>query len=165
MGACLSSKKSKKEVKINTIRVVHMNGLLEDYEDPATVDQVISNFPTHFLCTPMEIFEKGLIPLKLDHQLQTGQIYFVLPNSTLRFNTSPDDLTCLTRKLTNIAKTGKCPAKLTPRCPYVASPLCSPQATSINKCLDRRVGDNEEGMLNSPKSPQWKPILDTITEG
>ncbi|KAL8236821.1 hypothetical protein R6Q59_017902 [Mikania micrantha] len=164
MGACYSSKRSKTVVAPKTIRVVHLDGSLQDYENPATVDQVISNFPMHYLCAPVEIYQSGLVPLQLNHQLKIGQIYFILPNSTLRFNTTPDDLTILTRKLMNIAKTGRsCPAKLAPRSPS-ASPLCSPQGQS--KFLDRRCGDNGEvGMLCSPKSPQWKPVMDTIIEG
>ncbi|KAI3811473.1 hypothetical protein L1987_21197 [Smallanthus sonchifolius] len=169
MGTCFSSKRSKTEVKTEIIRVVHLDGSLQDYENPATVDQVISNFPMHYLCTPVEIYQSGLVPLELNHQLKTGQIYFILPNSTLKFNTSPDDLTTLTRKLMNIAKTGRsCPAKSVSRSPS-ASPLCSPQRTSRSKFLrlDRRCGDNngQVSMLSSPKLPLWKPVMDTIIEG
>ncbi|XP_071694400.1 uncharacterized protein [Rutidosis leptorrhynchoides] len=165
MGACFSSKQSKPKVTSKTIRVVHMDGTLEDYEDLTTVDQVINNFPMHFLCTPIQILQNGLLPLKPDHQLKTGKIYFVFPNSTLRFNATPDDLTSLTKKLTNIAKTGKCLAKSVPISPS-ASALCSPQATTKNHFFDRKLSDYEEArLLNSPKLPLWKPILDTIMEG
>ncbi|KAF5804844.1 hypothetical protein HanRHA438_Chr05g0211801 [Helianthus annuus] len=166
MGTCFSSKRSKAEVASETIRVVHMDGSLQDYEDPATVDQVITNFPMHYLCTPVEIFQSGLVPLQLNHQLKTGQIYFVLPNTTLKFNTSPDDLTILTRKLMNIAKTARSgPAKSVPRSPS-ASMLHNPQGTSQTTFLDHRCGDHGEvNTLNSPKSPIWKPVMDTIVEG
>ncbi|KAK9055278.1 hypothetical protein SSX86_026360 [Deinandra increscens subsp. villosa] len=159
---CFSSKRSKTEVSPKTIRVVHLDGSLQDYENPATVDQVITNFPMHYLCTPVEILQSGLVPLQLNHQLKTGQIYFILPNSTLKFNTCPDDLTSLTRKLMNIAKTSRsCPPKLVSR-----SPSASPQGTSESKFVDRRYGEfGEVRMLNSPKSPQWKPVMDTIIEG
>ncbi|GJS93619.1 hypothetical protein Tco_0800587 [Tanacetum coccineum] len=166
MGACSSCKRSKPEVAFTTIRIVHLDGYLENYEDPATVDQVINNFPKHFLCTPLQVLQNGLVPLSHDHQLKTGQIYFILPNSTLRFNDSPQDLTSLTRKLTKIAKTGQCPFKTTKRSPSSASSLPTPQATSPRPCLDSRFGNNgEDIMLNSPKSPQWIPVLDTIIEG
>ncbi|KAK9055279.1 hypothetical protein SSX86_026361 [Deinandra increscens subsp. villosa] len=166
MGACFSSKRSKPEVAPNTIRVVHLDGSLQDFENPATVDQVVTNFPMHYLCTPVEILQGGLVPLQLNHQLKTGQIYFILPNSTLKFNACPDDLTSLTRKLMNIAKTSRsCPPKSVSRCP-AASPLCGPQGTSESKIVNRRYGEfGEVGMLNSPKSPQWKPLMDTIIEG
>nr|GEZ17269.1 hypothetical protein [Tanacetum cinerariifolium]GEZ28944.1 hypothetical protein [Tanacetum cinerariifolium] len=165
MGACSSCKRSKTEAAFTTIRIVHLDGYLENYEDQATVDQVINNFPKHFLCTPLQVLQNGLVPLNHDHQLKTGQIYFILPNSTLRFNDSPQDLTSLTRKLTKIAKTGQCPFKTTKRSPS-ASSLPTPQATSPRPCLDSRLGNNgEDIMLNSPISPQWIPVLDTIIEG
>lgn len=143
-----------------------MDGSLQDFENPATVDQVISNFPKHYLCTPVEIFQSGLVPLQLNHQLKTGQVYFMLPNSTLKFNTCPDDLTTLTRKLMNIAKTGRpCTVKSVSRSP-LGSPLPSPQGTTNqSKFVDRGCGDNGEViMLHSPKSPMWKPAMDTIIE-
>ncbi|KAL4571198.1 hypothetical protein LXL04_017951 [Taraxacum kok-saghyz] len=170
MGCFISCKRSKKEINLQkTIRVVHMDGLLEEYEDPATVEQVITNFPKHFLCTPIQILQDGLVPLKLNHQLENGQIYFMLPNSTLNFNASPMDLTSLTRKLTSIAKTSRCvvATKSIPSSPS-ASPSWASESNSPNRFLDRRYGGSgtqEEMLLLSPKSPQWKPILDPITEG
>lgn len=165
MGGCFSSKISKMEVTLKTIRVVHMDGLLEDYEEPATVDQVINNFPKHFVCTPIQILQNGLIPLKPDYQLKTGQIYFLLPNYTLKFDASPMDLTSLTRKLTNIAKTGRCLVKSVPTSPS-ASPLWDPKVKSPNRFLECRmcgVG-GVENMGNTVKLPQWKPNLATIRE-
>ncbi|KVI11855.1 Protein of unknown function DUF4228 [Cynara cardunculus var. scolymus] len=165
MGACSSCKRSKTRVPLKTIRVVQMDGSLEDYQDPATVDQVIINFPKHFLCTPIQILQDGLIPLKHDHQLKTGQIYFMLPNSTLKFNASPMDLVSLTKKLTKIAKTSRCLPKLVPTSP-LASPLWDPKARSPNRGLALRcVGDGMEKMAVSvPKSPPWKPNLTMIRE-
>ncbi|KAI3772136.1 hypothetical protein L6452_03311 [Arctium lappa] len=159
MGASFSSKASNEDLTLKTIRVMHLNGSVDGYEDPATVDQVTSNFPNHFLCSPIEILQTGLVPLKLHHQLTSGQIYFILPNSTLKFNSSPVDLTSLTRKLTNIAKTGHCSAKSVPAASRSANPrLCNPQG--------RKCGENVvKSMLRSQKSPLWKPNLTTIIEG
>ncbi|KAI3782298.1 hypothetical protein L2E82_12338 [Cichorium intybus] len=165
MGACYSCEQSSKEGKLKTIRVVHLDGSVDDYVDPATVEQVIGNFPKHFLCTPIQILQDGLVPLQPNHQLETGQTYFMLPNSTLSFNASPMDLTSLTRKLTNIAKTSRCTSKSAPASPS-ASPLWASEPSSPNRFLDRRPSGEtrEESMLNSPKSPLWKPILAPITE-
>ncbi|KAK9055280.1 hypothetical protein SSX86_026362 [Deinandra increscens subsp. villosa] len=164
MGARFSCKSSETVVLMPTkIRVVHLDGSLEDYEDPATVDQVVSNFPKHYLCAPIDIIQSGLVPLKLDHQLKPGQIYFMLPNSTLKFNVSPGDLASLTKKLMTIAKTGRCIARSVPASPS-ASPLCSRQPTSPSHSFERRFGDiiGEESMI---KSVRWKPDLGAITEG
>ncbi|XP_024965682.1 uncharacterized protein LOC112505868 [Cynara cardunculus var. scolymus] len=159
MGAGFSSKTSKAELTKKTIRVVHLNGSLDDYQDPATVDQVTSNFPDHFLCSPIEILQAGLVPLKLNHQLTSGQIYFIFPNSTLKFNSSPVDLTSLTRKLTNIAKTSHGSTKSVPAASLsVNRRLRNPQA---RKCGEK----GKKSMLKSRKLPLWKPNLTTIIEG
>lgn len=165
MGAHFSCKSYETDfITLNKILVVHVDGSLENYEDPTTVDQVTSNFPKHFLCTAVEVLQSGLVPLRLNHQLILGQIYFMLPNySTLQFNLSPVELVSLTRKLLNIAKTGQCSTKLVATTPPADS-ICNPQATRPVKLLDRRCGDilGEESMI---KSHGWKPILAAITEG
>lgn len=163
MGACFSCKASKTNlITLKRIRVVHLDGSLEEYEDPVTVEQVTSNFPKHYLCTPFEILRFGLVPLKLNHQLRPGQFYFMLPNSTLKFNASPGDLASLTRMLTKVAKTGRCSVKSAPASPS-PSPLSSPRATNPSQFLERRLGEiGEETMV---RSPRWKPILAGIAEG
>lgn len=163
MGARFSCKSTESDATLPMrIRVVHLDGSLEDYEEPATVDQVVSNFPKHFLCTPIEIIQSGLVPLSLDYPLRLGQIYFMLPNSTLRFNASPVDLASLTKRLMNIAKTGRYSVKSVPTSPS-ASPLCSPQPRSPSRSFGRRCDEVGEGSMI--KSLRWKPILTAITEG
>ncbi|KAL8191551.1 hypothetical protein R6Q57_028282 [Mikania cordata] len=159
MGACFSSKT---ELTSKAIRVVRLDGSLEDYDGPATVNQVINNFPKHFLCNPIQILQDGLVPLRLE-QLKMGQIYFMLPVYTLKFNASPMDLTSLTRKLTNIAKTGRCPAKPSDPINPSASPLRGPKDRSLNR-FDRRCGGRVENMGNTGETPRWKPILAPIGE-
>ncbi|MFS7934878.1 hypothetical protein Hanom_Chr05g00396801 [Helianthus anomalus] len=74
MGARFSCKSSETDVTTRSTprktRVVHLDGSLVDYQDPTTVDQVLRNFPNHFLCTPVQIIQAGLVPLRLDHQLR-----------------------------------------------------------------------------------------------
>ncbi|KAM0021289.1 hypothetical protein Hdeb2414_s0024g00649261 [Helianthus debilis subsp. tardiflorus] len=164
MGARFSCKSSETDVATRSTprrtRVVHLDGSLVDYQDPTTVDQVLRNFPNHFLCTPVQIIQAGLVPLRLDHQLRSGKLYFMLPDSTLKFNASPVDLASLTKKLMNIAKTSRSnSAKSVPTSPS-ASPLCNPQPRSPSHSFGRGCG--EDSMV---KSLRWKPILDAITEG
>ncbi|KAK1420874.1 hypothetical protein QVD17_22802 [Tagetes erecta] len=161
MGACFSSKM---EDTSKVIRVVHLDGSFEHYDEPAIVNQVINNYPKHFLCSPIQILQHGLVPLMLDQQLKTGQIYFMLPNSTLKFNASPMELTSLTRKLTNIAKTGRCPAKSVPLS-HSAKTVWDQRVTSSNKFLGQRCGAGVvECVGNTHNSTPWKPVLATIRE-
>ncbi|KVI01433.1 uncharacterized protein LOC112500941 [Cynara cardunculus var. scolymus] len=149
MGACCSCRTSTKRT-LKTIRVVHLDGVLEVYESPTTVNQVISNLPKHFMSTPVQLIQNVLVPLKLDTQLEPGRIYFVLPFSILRFNEAPGDLINLAKKLTNVAKTHRPRPKPKP-------------APSTQISLGCSNGE-KNNMRNSTKSLSWKPILATIRE-
>ncbi|KAJ0800448.1 hypothetical protein HanPI659440_Chr03g0103151 [Helianthus annuus] len=120
MGVCCFQERSTRPTRptLRIIRVVHFDGYIEDYESPATVNQVITIYPKHFLTTPIRLMQIGLVPLKLDTLLEGGKIYFLLPCSFIRLNESSSDLTCLTKKLNNIAKT----SQLKPRQTTLANP-------------------------------------------
>lgn len=118
MGVCCFQERSREEPSLSrTIRVVHIDGLIEDFESPTTVNEIIGYFTRHFLTTPIQILQVGLIPLKNDTRLEPGRIYFLLPYAITRFNESSVDLLPLTKKLIKIAKTRKSIAKPAPRLP------------------------------------------------
>ncbi|KAI3754729.1 hypothetical protein L1987_54518 [Smallanthus sonchifolius] len=118
MGLCCYRERPTRPI-LRTIRVVHFDGYIEDYESPASVNQVITIFPKHFMTTPIRLMQVGLVPLKLDTLLEPGKIYFLLPCSFIRFNESSSDLVCLTKKLTDIAKT----RLLKPKPTLLANPI------------------------------------------
>ncbi|KAJ7955831.1 DUF4228 domain-containing protein [Quillaja saponaria] len=107
MGGCISSRSSS---TFNNIRVVHLNGYVEDFDYPFSVSQVTCNPNKYFLCTPAQLLSTCSMPLRADTQLQPGQVYFMLPYSTLQADVSQLDLVALARKLTAIAKTSRCKA-------------------------------------------------------
>nr|POE75266.1 hypothetical protein CFP56_14301 [Quercus suber] len=102
MGACFSCRSSQ---PFKSIRVVHFNGYVEDFEHPVSVNEVTAKSPKHFVCTPAQLLSNGSKPLKPDTQLELGKIYFLLPFSTLQADVSPMDLASIVRKLTTVAKT------------------------------------------------------------
>lgn len=155
MGSCFSFKSSS---ILKHVRVVNLNGFVEDFEQPISANLVIDNPSKHFVCTSIQLLSISSKPLKGDTQLQIGQVYFMLPYSILQaVDFSPVDLACIAKKLTAIAKAKPCDYNNS----FTAwsSPLRSPA----------RVGVGEQiGMMNGGRSPgrlqSWKPILDTITE-
>lgn len=155
MGACCSCRTSNERI-LKTIRVVHLDGFLEVYESPTTVNQVISNLPKHFMSTPIQLIQNVLVPLKLDTQLEPGKVYFVLPFSILRFNEAPGDLINLAKKLTNIAKTHQPKPKPTT--------LAGPQVKGSTQISLGCSKGEKNNMTNSTKLLSWKPILATIRE-
>ncbi|KAK7329180.1 hypothetical protein VNO77_23330 [Canavalia gladiata] len=167
MGGCFSSKPSS---TFNNVRLVHLSGYVEDFEEPISVSQVTGNPSKHFVCTSVQLLSSCSKPLKGDAQLQPGTVYFMLPYSILQSDVSPVDLASLAKRLTSIAKTSKCEDK---KCSQNGSPLLSQyELSTVWSSPSRspgRLGMVEQiGMPYGGRSPcrvqPWKPILDTIKE-
>lgn len=100
----------------NIIRVVHLNGSLEVYEDPITVAQVTGKQPKHFVFAQAQLLSLESKPLDHRAQLELGNIYFLLPHSVFQSEVSPIDLATISRRLTVVAQAarhGQCSAKST----------------------------------------------------
>lgn len=134
-----------------TVRVVHLDGFVEDFEPPTTVNRVIGIFQKYFVTTPIRIMQFGLVPLKLDTLLEPGRIYFLLPNSILRFNESSDNLICLTRKLTQIAKTHRPMTK--PPSNSARYSMAKPAPLAASRSLPKTIPSDSPSMALSAPSP------------
>ncbi|KAK7281163.1 hypothetical protein RIF29_08899 [Crotalaria pallida] len=166
MGGCFSAPSS---FKCNSVRLVHLNGYVEDFEQPIAVNQVTGNSPKHFVCTSIQLLSSCCQPMKGDTQLQPGNVYFMLPYSILQADISPVDLASLAKRLTTIAKT-RCDSKKS----IEASPLSSQnELNNIWSSPSRSPGRlgtvaEQTGMTyagrNSCRLQPWKPLLDTIRE-
>ncbi|CAL5376704.1 unnamed protein product [Camellia sinensis] len=157
MGSCFSSRPSSSSTTLlKTIRVVHMNGHVEDFEHSVTVGEVTGKPPRHFVCTRTQLVSGEPKPLKQETQLELGNVYFMLPYSTIQSGVSPVDLASIAKKLTRVAKTSQ--PQLANKSPLRnflssgSSPVWSSPATSPNR------------FSGSVKAQSWKPFLDTIRE-
>ncbi|KAA8535777.1 hypothetical protein F0562_030789 [Nyssa sinensis] len=156
------------------IRVVHLNGYVEDFEQPTTVAQLTGKPPKHFVCTRAQLVSGGLKPLKPDTQLEPGHFYFLLPFSTFRSDISPVDLGCMARKLITIAKSSPFGSKSTGTnslsSPHGTRPVWSSPARSPDLLAEQctRVEPESDmvayGLSKSSKARSWRPVLDTISE-
>ncbi|XP_004487978.1 uncharacterized protein [Cicer arietinum] len=167
MGGCFSSRPS---CTSKTIRLVHLSGYVEDFEQPITVNQVTcGNPPTHFVCTSLQLLSSSSKPLKGDTQLQPGIVYFMLPYSILQADVSPVDLASLAKRLTAKAKTRRFEdkKKTMKGSPLLnknelrsvwSSPLMSPSRVGAAEGIGMAYGGSTcRGRL-------WRPLLDTIRE-
>ena len=167
MGACFSIRSSS---TFNNVRVVHLNGYVEDFEQPISASQVIGNPPKHFVCTSIQLLSScSSKSLNGDTQLRPGQVYFMLPYSILQDEVSPVDLASLAKRLTAIAKTRPCEYNNGNKS-IKASPLSSQTFWSSPSRSPGRVGVQEQigmmmnGRLGTCSVQPWKPMLDTIRE-
>lgn len=168
MGSCFSSSSSSESS--STIRVVHLNGYVEDFEFPVTVRQVTGKPTKHFVCTPTQLLSTGPKPLNPNTQLEPGRVYLLLPFSVLKPDVSPLDLVSVARKLTAIAKTNRSHFNSPQRSflsgqngssPIRASPARNPDRFSGQASPVRLESCDEQ---KSYRDRSWKPILDTIRE-
>ncbi|QCD80345.1 uncharacterized protein LOC114179149 [Vigna unguiculata] len=147
MGACFSCDSSS---ILKHIRVVHMNGYVEDFEQPISVRQVIGHPSKHFLCTSTQLLSASSKSMTGDTHLQPGQVYFMLPYSVLQADVSPVDLAGLVKKLSAVAK---------------ACPLSTQnQPVRGGSAEQYGVGKMNIGGRSPCRVQPWKPVLDTISE-
>ncbi|KAL4282065.1 hypothetical protein GQ457_03G044870 [Hibiscus cannabinus] len=159
MGSCLSCTspscctKKKKKKKKTIIRVVHLSGLVEDFDRPVSVTEVIGTgtAPKHFLCAPAQLLSHGSnLPLQPHTLLQAGHVYFSLPYSILQSDVSPVALATLARKLTAKAKSTPTPCKAE----VVNNAASTPDSAPLMSCRPQRLS----------RLRPWKPVLHTIRE-
>ncbi|KAI9112473.1 hypothetical protein K1719_016396 [Acacia pycnantha] len=184
MGGCISSCGSSSTSSLfDNVRVVHLNGYVEDFMEPVSVRQLTGDPPKHFVCTTLQLLSPSPgTPLRGDTRLQPGQLYFKLPCSVLQADVSPVDLASLAKRLTAIAKTTTSNTvsraeedngyKL-PRLGGSHAPLSSHlglshrDRVSVSAACRLQGGRRRGGGGRSPYGhgvQPWKPILDAIGE-
>lgn len=165
MGGCFSSKPS---FTINNVRLVHLSGYVEDFENPISVSQVTGTPPKHFVCTSVQLLSSCSKPLNGDTQLQPGNVYFMLPYSILQADVSPVDLASLAKRLTAIAKTRSRKLEGKKSSSLKDGSFSSNVWSSPSRSPGRLGVVEQIGMPYGGRSPcrvrPWKPILDTIRE-
>ncbi|KAI8571447.1 hypothetical protein RHMOL_Rhmol01G0121000 [Rhododendron molle] len=157
---------------LETVRVVHLNGYVEDFGYPVTASEVTGNPKRHFVCTRAQLASGGRSPLKPCTTLEPGNVYFLIPYSTIQSDVSPMDLAAIARKLNKIAKTSQSQASKSPlrNSKPVSSPVWTSPARSPNRFSwsptrsEPECGLAAYGLQRSPKARSWKPVLDTIRE-
>ncbi|CAK7345751.1 unnamed protein product [Dovyalis caffra] len=148
MGCCFSCKSSS---EFNNVRVVHLNGHVQEFENPVPVSQVTTGqLPCkNLVFTAAQLLSTASKPLKPDAQLETGQLYFLLPCSILQPDVSPVDFLALVKRLSSIAKSGRCTGQSKAKSDKSSGTSSLGQSNSMCRTQARRT---------------WKPVLDTIRE-
>ncbi|KAK1270321.1 hypothetical protein QJS04_geneDACA005934 [Acorus gramineus] len=69
---------------LDVIRIVHLNGHVEEFSRPVPAGEVLKSHPGHVLSRPCSqgVARKILI-LSPDSELRRGQIYFLIPSASL----------------------------------------------------------------------------------
>ncbi|KAJ4964340.1 hypothetical protein NE237_024279 [Protea cynaroides] len=167
MGGCLSCRSL--PASSDVIRVVHLSGLVEDYDHPITAGEIIGNPPKYFLCSSTENSFCSSQAFQPDIQLQRGQIYILLPLSSLRWEASEVDFASLATRLTKLAKrSGSTNSRHSQSNPVLERSKSAPERVLSTSEEDTRVGQKSVVTLDrermSVRAGTWKPFLETINE-
>ncbi|XP_073023674.1 uncharacterized protein [Primulina eburnea] len=74
---------------LDLIRIVHLNGYVEELSGPATAAQVLKNNPNHVLTNPSsQDVGRRILIMSPESDLKRGSIYFLIPTSSLPKNVS-----------------------------------------------------------------------------
>ncbi|KAK9057528.1 hypothetical protein SSX86_022364 [Deinandra increscens subsp. villosa] len=68
---------------LDMIRIVHLNGVVEEITRPITAGEALSDYPDHVLTRPTS---HGVVILASKSELKRGGIYFLIPDSSVPEN-------------------------------------------------------------------------------
>ncbi|CAN4113783.1 unnamed protein product [Withania somnifera] len=68
---------------LDLIRIVHLNGHVEEITSPIIAYEVLKNYPNHVLSKPCSMAHRILI-LSPESELKRGNIYFLIPASSYK---------------------------------------------------------------------------------
>ncbi|XP_047942594.1 uncharacterized protein LOC125189352 [Salvia hispanica] len=114
MGICVPSPAIEKPVderrRSSSVKVVDLEGRLEEFRQAVTAEEVLSRHPDCYLCSADNMVVNSHAPqLAKDHALQPGQIYFLMPLSRSLTPLSLEDLCDLAIKTSRTVDIGADP--------------------------------------------------------
>ncbi|XP_055831519.1 uncharacterized protein LOC129900548 [Solanum dulcamara] len=146
---------------LDLIRIVHLNGHVEEITSPIIAYEVLKNYPNHVLSKPCSqgTMARRILILSPESELKRGSIYFLIPASSV-----PDK-----KKSGTITSTIKKSPKIT---------TTSTTTTKISKCHVSIHDDRDHRDMNEPKLKKlsshrrsksgkvvvWRPHLTSISE-
>ncbi|MCO5611092.1 hypothetical protein L7F22_065342 [Adiantum nelumboides] len=87
------------------VKLVHSNGLIEEFHRPLKAGELLIDYPNHFICHSdglsqllLGSFNGLLASLSKDDDMDVGQIYFLLPKRMLNTTPSRADIAALISK-------------------------------------------------------------------
>lgn len=127
------------------IRVVHLNGQIEEYSAPVTVRQILAVHPNYILTKPSaeQGVSRWIAILSQDTELKRGHIYFLVPSKSASEKSAKQ--TKRTRKLHSTVLAG----------------TSMGDTASLDLEKDGKVGHHRR---MSSRLSDWKPNLECITE-
>ncbi|KAM1653427.1 hypothetical protein ACFX15_005641 [Malus domestica] len=132
---------------LDLIRIVHLNGYIEEISHPVTAGEILEANPNHLLSKPSSqgVVRKILI-LSPESELKRGSIYFLIPSSSV-----PE------KKKKGKSSGNKKPSKKSSKSQSDSTDRYLTEIVTEKKSMSRR--DRRAGRVTV-----WRPHLESITE-
>ncbi|XP_057439910.1 uncharacterized protein LOC130731667 [Lotus japonicus] len=134
---------------LDLIRIVHLNGYVEEITRHITAGEVLKANPNHVLSKPSsQGVVRRILILSPETELKRGSIYFLIPTSSL-----PE------KKQRRVRASAAAASKKSKKCNDDTSSSCSQSqqcGTEEKKCSRRDRGHR--------RLESWQPHLESITE-
>ncbi|GAV58662.1 DUF4228 domain-containing protein [Cephalotus follicularis] len=129
---------------LDLIRIVHLNGYVEEITHPVTAGEILKANPNHVLSKPCsQDLVRRILILSPETELKRGSIYFLIPSSSLPERKKDS------KKASK--KSNKCSSNVPDQCDSYLTEIVSRKKFSR---LVRRTG----------QSGAWRPHLESIIE-
>ncbi|KAK9159207.1 hypothetical protein Scep_005781 [Stephania cephalantha] len=146
---------------LDVIRIVHLNGHVEEITRPISAKQVMDANPNHVLSKPSsQGVVRRIVILSPESDLKRGNIYFLIPSSSL-----PQKKTSKLKKHNNNKLIKKSDTTNTAAAVANASMIKLLSTDQLGKCSrrDRRSSSSSSSSTCTSGRP-WRPHLDSISE-
>eukprot|EP01018_Ginkgo_biloba_P027386 Gb_35301 [translate_table: standard] len=192
MGLLVSCARSAPhEYIMHAIRVVHLNGFVDEFLPPVKVKEVLLPHPRHFIRNSRDLQGLNARPLQPEEELQVGELYFLLPLAVLQGGISATHLKSLeaskfsannnggsttdSAAMAPLLKTKKVDGSVhvTNSNEYFQRLLAKARLPELDNCVEfqKKMGICDSSELQKAsshhmisKSRPWRPRLGTIQE-
>ncbi|CAI0549060.1 unnamed protein product [Linum tenue] len=149
---------------LDLIRIVHLNGYVEEITRPVTAGEILQANPNHVLSKPSsQGVVRRILILSPDSELKRGGIYFLIPQSSLpdkkRRRTKRSSLKKCTTDHDNSKNNGDHHASVSDHCN-----LYLPETEEKKKEQDSTPSTRRHRRTGTGRSGVWQPYLDSIME-
>ncbi|XP_011080828.1 uncharacterized protein LOC105163989 [Sesamum indicum] len=141
---------------LDLIRIVHLNGSVEEITGRVTAGEVLKNNPNHVLTQPCsQGMTRRILILSPESELKRGSIYFLIPASSLPAEKSSKIL----KKFSSSKKKSSPPEVVSSHPPEEKLPevVISSKSSEKKSSSRRRERSKSTGGL-------WRPTLESIAE-
>ncbi|MCD9644809.1 hypothetical protein HAX54_033257 [Datura stramonium] len=146
---------------LDLIRIVHLNGHVEEITSPITAYEVLKNYPNHVLSKPCSqgTMARRILILSPESELKRGSIYFLIPASSVPEKKKSGTTTTTIKKSPKVIISTKSNKKC-----HVSIPEDGDRDLINDSTMPKLKKSSSHRRSKSGKVVVWKPHLESISE-